>query len=116
MFDVARRLLVADVEGGTEIGRREQEIRQTDLPGRAKQVSEFGVSVLICGAISRPLELLLRSEGVQVIPLRCGPMEDVLAAFLAEELTPESFLMPGCCGRRRRIRGRHGPGRPWPDR
>ena len=107
VFDVAKRLLVVDVAGRTEVGRKETGIEETQLVLRAKRVAELGVNVLICGAISRPLEALLAWAGVRVIPRTCGAVEEVLRAFLAGQLTDEAFLMPGCCGRRRRARRRH---------
>jgi predicted Fe-Mo cluster-binding NifX family protein len=69
------------------------------------------VDALICGAISWPLELALTSAGIEVIAQTCGDVDEVLEAFLAGQLEQEKFLMPGCCGRRRRFRkGRRGRG------
>ena len=106
MLDVARRLLVVDVEGCSEVNRHEADIEGTLLTTRFRRIHELGVEILICGAISRPLEAMLVSAEVRVIPQICGPVEDVLRAFLSGRLTDEAFLMPGCCGRRRRRRGR----------
>lgn len=113
VFDVAKRLLVVDVERDTEIDRSEVDLEGTRLAARASRVTALGVHVLICGAISWPLEAMLTSAGMRVIPQTCGPVEDVLRAFFAGQVASEAFLMPGCCGRRRRFRGgrRHG-GRP----
>lgn len=110
VFDVAKRLLVVDVERGTEISRSEVDLEETRLAARASRVTALGVHVLICGAISWPLEAMLTSAGVRVIPQTCGPVDDVLRAFLEGQLASEAFLMPGCCGRRGRFRGgrRHG--------
>lgn len=110
VFDVAKRLLVVDVERDTEIGRSEVDLAETRLAARARRVTGLGVQVLICGAISWPLEAMLTSAGVRVMPQTCGPVEDVLRAFFAGQLASGVFLMPGCCGRRRRFRGgrRHG--------
>ena len=108
MFDVAKRLVVVKLEGDREVSREEAVIEETPLAARAKRVGELGVNVLICGAISMPLEAILASAGVLVIPHTCGPVESVLRAFVSRRLTDQAFLMPGCCGRRRRFRGRHG--------
>lgn len=110
MLDVARHLLVVDVETNAEVGRSEVELEESRIAARASRVTAIGVHVLICGAISWPLEAMLTSAGVRVIPQTCGPVDDVLRAFLAGQLASEAFLMPGCCGRRRRFRGgqRHG--------
>ena len=111
VLDVARHLLVVEIDGGVEAGRREEAIDGTDLARRAERVIRAGVDVLICGAISRPLETMLVASGVEVIPHTCGPVEDVLRALLTGQFTAESFLMPGCCGQRRRFRrGRLGDG------
>ena len=111
VFDVARRVLVVTLEGDHEVSREETAIEETQLVARAKHVTQLGVDVLICGAISMPLEAMLASAGMRVIPHICGPVEDVLLAFASGRLTDEMFLMPGCCGRRRRFRGRHRVGR-----
>ena len=55
--------------------------------------------------------MMLVSKGMEVIPHACGPVEDVLRAYVSGQLTDEAFLMPGCCGRRRRLRARAKRGR-----
>ena len=115
VFDVARRLLVVDIEGDAEIGRGDVIVGEIAAATRAKQLADLGVNVLICGAISRPLEQMLVSAGVTVMPHTCGPVEDVLRAFMSGQLTEHAFLMPGCCGRRGRFRGRRRRGRPTVD-
>jgi predicted Fe-Mo cluster-binding NifX family protein len=111
VFDVARHLLVVDIEDGAEIDRNEMAFEDKDLASRTRRVAGLGVNVLICGAISWPLEAMLASAGVRVIPQTCGPAEEVLRAFISGQLTDTAFLMPGCCGRRRRVRGRRRRGR-----
>lgn len=71
---------------------------------RARRIVELGVDVLICGAISRPLEAMLLSAGVEVVAQTCGQAEEDFQAFLLGQLTERAFLLPGCCGRRR-LRG-----------
>jgi predicted Fe-Mo cluster-binding NifX family protein len=110
VLDVARRLLLVEIAGGAEVARREVDLEEVPLASRVKRIRELGVGVLICGAVSWPLEAMLTSAGMRVIPHTCGPVENVLRAFLAGQLASEAFLMPGCRGRRRRFRGgrRHG--------
>ena len=110
VFDVARVLLLVDFDGDAEAHRQEAALEETEFAARVRRVAQLGAEVLICGAISMPLEAMLVSAGVRVIPHTCGPAEDVLRAFASGRLTDEAFLMPGCCGRRRR-RGRRRGGR-----
>lgn len=102
VFDAARRLLLVDIENGREVRRTEQTVEEAELWPRAQRVAELGADVLICGAISWPLEVMLLSAGVEVIPQTCGFVEHVLKAFMSGRLTEQAFVMPGCCGRRRR--------------
>ena len=88
------------------VSRQEAGIENTAPAARAKRMADLGVNTLICGAISAPLETMLLSAEVRVIAHACGPVEQVLRAFLAGRLPDDAFLMPGCGGLRRRHRGR----------
>ena len=105
MFDVAKRLMVAEVADGGQVQREEVSLDGTHFALRARWLVDHGVNVLICGAISGPLEQMVRSVGVNVIPQTCGAVEEILQAFLSGRLTEQAFLLPGCCGQRRRFRG-----------
>jgi predicted Fe-Mo cluster-binding NifX family protein len=108
VFDVAKELLIVEVQGAKELGRREARVEETEVSTRAGQIVRIGAHVLICGAVSESLESMLTSAGVWVIPNTCGPVEEVLKAFISSEFGPRSFLMPGCCGRRRQFWGHNG--------
>ena len=113
VFDVAGSLLLVDVADGQELRREEGTLTASDPLQRAKEVAQFEAEVLICGAISLPLEAALAFTGVQVIPFTCGRVEDVLAAFIDGRLEQGAFWMPGCRGRRRQFRARRRRGRAW---
>jgi len=108
VFDVAGRLLVVDVEDGREIGRAEVPLADQEIDPRVRQVAEQGVNVLICGAVSRPLEMMLQNAGIEVIPHTCGNAEEVLRAYREGQLSEGAFAMPGCCAHRRWFRGGRG--------
>jgi len=113
-FDFARTLLIVEVERGEVTGRRRETIDAMYPPVRAARLADTGAEALICGAISRPLEMLISARGVRVIPWIAGETEDVLAALLSGRLDDERFMMPGRCRRARRGRwsgrGHMGPG------
>jgi len=111
VFDVAGNMLLVDVADGREQARRNVAIAAEQPQARANLLVEHGVTVLICGAISWPLERALSAAGIAVIPQTCGDVEQVLAAFINGQLQQDAFLMPGCCGRRRQFRARCRRGR-----
>jgi predicted Fe-Mo cluster-binding NifX family protein len=112
LLDVAKRFLLVSVQDGGEMGRREVGIDEEAIVPRSKRIAQLETNVLICGAVSRPLEEALASEAVEVIPNTCGPVEEVLAAFRLGQLTDRAFLMPGCSRQRYQVRARPRGGNP----
>lgn len=96
VFDVAVNLLLIDVENGHETRREERSLRGTDSLARIAEFLSFGADILICGAISAPVEARLAASGVEVIGFTCGMVDEVLAAHLNGGLTDRVFAMPGC--------------------
>jgi predicted Fe-Mo cluster-binding NifX family protein len=103
VFDVAGHLLLVDVEGGREVHREDKRLVKADVPGREAELLSFGTNVLICGAISAPLQSRIDARGIRVIAFICGTVDEVLTAYLNGTLYEVTFSMPGC--RRRRWRG-----------
>jgi len=112
VFDAAGHLLVIEIVNGRELGRNALVMQAPESLRRARWVAGLGVNVLICGAISWPLAALLGSAGVSVISRKCGPVEEVLRAFMSGGLSEDAFVMPGCRGGRRGKRGGRRGGRP----
>jgi predicted Fe-Mo cluster-binding NifX family protein len=102
VLDFAGNLVLIDIETNREIRREERPLGQTDSLFRAREISNLGADILICGAVSAPLEAGLASSGLRVVGFICGSIDDVVAAFLKGELAGPGFRMPGC----RRWRGR----------
>ncbi len=109
--DFSSRLLVFDVTGD-EVKKRSFIPFETGImPERVNQLEALGVEVLLCGAISRPLERMIRASGVKVIPCLRGSIEEVIGAYLDGGLSDARFILPGfgpgaiCVRGRRRRRG-----------
>lgn len=108
MLDVARRLVLVDLTGIDAQSPREVELRCTELAARVRAIQSLEIDVLICGALSQPLQNALLAAGVEVCAHHCGAVADVIAAYTARQLDAQAFRMPGCrtphcpCRRRRR--------------
>jgi predicted Fe-Mo cluster-binding NifX family protein len=96
VFDAAASVLLIDLENGIETRRESRSLSHNDLLARAEELVNLAPDVLLCGAISAPLEALLISAGVKVIGFVCGPVDDVMAAFLKGNIAKPEFSMPGC--------------------
>ena len=93
--DFSSRLLLFDVKGVEVKNRSFVPFETMILPERVNQLEGLGVEVLLCGAISRPLERMIRASGVQVISCLRGSIEDVISAYLADDLSDARFILPG---------------------
>jgi predicted Fe-Mo cluster-binding NifX family protein len=87
LFDAARLLLVAEVDGRTVMSRHFQPLQPEPAHRRAARLAELGVGTLICGAISRPQATLLEAHGIRVLADVTGRAEAALAAFLDHRLS-----------------------------
>lgn len=109
VLDVARELLVVDCTPEGERVHSRFSLAELDICHRANMICSLHPDTLICGALSRPLELALSGAGIRMETHICGPADQIVEMFFAGKLTEQSFRMPGCCGRRGRNRGA-GPG------
>ena len=96
VFDAAGHLLLVDVEDGHELRREAMALAKVEHPARAAALVECGVDLLICGAISAPLQLRITAAGVRVVAFLCGAVDEVLAACWNGTLADPGFAMPGC--------------------
>jgi predicted Fe-Mo cluster-binding NifX family protein len=110
--DEARHFLIVQLADEGEVRRSEFEMTLpgTDLVGRTSRLLDLEVDTLICGAISQPLETMLRGVGIRVISQVCGNLEEILQAFQTGALEHARFALPGCPRRKRR---RQRDGRCW---
>jgi len=107
LFDTAQDALLVDVENGIEVGRSSAPISAATAPFKIRRLCDFHADVLLCGGISGPLASMVEGAGVKVVPWLAGEVDEVLRAYLADQLQDGRFLMPGCraggWGRRRRM-------------
>ena len=63
--------------------------------GKIIRLKDLGVDVLICGAITRPLQFDLVNEQIKVYAFICGEVKAVLNDFLKNKRIDRQFAMPG---------------------
>lgn len=115
-FDFAAKVLIATIENGKIVDREHFSLTNLNTIRRSSLLREQGVAVVICGGISTFSVRLLSENGIEVIPLVAGELEDVLEQFATGYLVapPLSFHQTEkggrygsrkgkCRGRRRNI-------------
>ena len=95
VMDTARCLRVIDFSGEGNPNRFETPMLETSVAQRVGLIHRLGARILICGAISRLFHDLLTARGVDVVSGLTGPVEAVVAAYLAGDQWQRRFVMPG---------------------
>jgi predicted Fe-Mo cluster-binding NifX family protein len=92
-FDFAAKVLIATIENGKVVDREHFALTNLNTIRRCSLLREQGVAVVICGGISNFSVRLLSENGIEVIPLVAGELEDVLEQFAVGHLVapPTSF-------------------------
>jgi predicted Fe-Mo cluster-binding NifX family protein len=103
VFDVARHVLIVETKSGHVISETRETLPDAMPVQKAVCLTELGVGVLVCGAVSRVLQDMMTTYGIQVIPFVAGDLREVISAWLADKREIDLFAMPGCCKKKRRI-------------
>ena len=100
VFDVARWVQLVEIEAGQIISQNRARVA-CDLPSqKASRLAELEVGILVCGAISRPMQAIIKAYGIEVIPFITGDLQEVIQAWQEGRLST-AYTMPGCASRRR---------------
>ncbi len=117
IFDDADFLLLIKTE---EKGfHKEERLRcaGSSMIERVNQLRSLGVNLLICGAVSRPLQRMVEVSGINIIPFVRGNAMEVFEAYFRNSLNDQRFFLPGrrifpnqriCRGPQGRFRNRRG--------
>ncbi len=90
VLDVARVVHLVEAESRRILIETDESLPGDPDPEKALRLTELGVDVLVCGAISRPMLAAIAAHG-----------REVIQAWLSGALEKEVFAMPGCRGRGR---------------
>jgi predicted Fe-Mo cluster-binding NifX family protein len=110
VFDFAETLQLITLKQDRELSRQELDLTGKGDLERSNCLIAAGPDVLLCGAISRGLDDRLTGAGINVVSLVCGSVDQVIEAYLKNDLDRPEFQLPGCrtglgrCSRRRRGR------------
>jgi len=95
VFDDADYLLL--IEAGEKGLRKEERLRcaGNTMIDRANQLRSLDVDLLICGAISCPLQRMIEASGINIIPFVRGNATEVFEAYFRDCLEDRRFILPG---------------------
>lgn len=104
-YDFADTLTLIKADNNKVVEKRVVELKERNLSARAVEIKNLEVDVLICGCISRCSFEILSQMGIKVISHVSGTIDEIINAYLKNELNNPEFFLPGFGrgkGRRRR--------------
>ena len=96
LFDCARMLLIVDIVDRTETSRHLESFHYESPFSRTAKLSDLGIEILICGAVSNLFANIIETHGIRIIPFVAGAVDEVLDTYLTSGLCDSKFRMPGC--------------------
>ncbi|MBN1382924.1 MAG: NifB/NifX family molybdenum-iron cluster-binding protein [Deltaproteobacteria bacterium] len=96
VFDAAEELLIIDQASKHSVRKSKIPFRETSIINKTALIRELGIDVLICGALTRPMEYMIEAAGIRVFSFVRGEADEVLEAFHRGGLANQTFIMPGC--------------------
>ncbi|MCF7974821.1 MAG: dinitrogenase iron-molybdenum cofactor biosynthesis protein [Phycisphaerae bacterium] len=102
VFDVAGEVVLVEVDQENNVVSTLMSLPVGPVEAKVQRLSEQGVKVLVCGAMSRAAQKLAQSEMVEVYSFVAGDTNCVIEAWLQGCLAQTDFAMPGCAHRRHR--------------
>lgn len=111
LFDAAETFMLIDSDRETE----SVNLSDQSLPDKCRCLQAYGVTTLLCGALSHAGRDWLSKGGVAVHAFLSGDMREILQAYWDDgQAGLVRYAMPGCgieqCGQRLRQRRRRGCG------
>ncbi len=100
VFDNSRQCILFEYKDNRKNIINTIMFKSDDVEGKVKELFNFGIDFLICGAIPRRVEYLLVNGGCNVIPFIAGDIKEVINEFSQSGNYKAKFKMPGC-GRRK---------------
>lgn len=111
VLDFSEHLVIVDIEGTTVKGETSINWSLCNDTMKISLMKEEGVDVLICGAVSKPMQMMVEDSGITLFYGLRGLKDAILQAYLDGTLHHDHFRLPGtamtgCAGRKRKCQNR----------
>lgn len=110
VFETSSALLIIDFEQKKETARAVVATESDSLLRKMNLLKDLRIDTLICNGVSQRVNNALLEIGLQVIPCRSGPVEEIIEAYNSDQLDHPRFVVRGmrCKGRYGGCGGRRG--------
>ena len=65
---MARCIYLAEKECGKIVGQTQASVAGEIPNQKTSRLAKLGIGICVCGAVSRPLQAMIRTNGIAVIP------------------------------------------------
>ncbi|MEA2014453.1 MAG: hypothetical protein U9N38_04010 [Thermodesulfobacteriota bacterium] len=96
VLDFSDCLLVVDCASGVINSRSIASFTGATMLEKVAGLRRLGIQVLLCGAVSKPMERMVVASGINIIPFLRGSVDALLDAYFSGRLLEPDFMLPGC--------------------
>ena len=95
VLDFSETLLIVNIENREVRGESHINWSMCNDTMKLALMQEEGVTVLLCGAVSKPMQVMLENSGINLISGLRGGKDVILKAYLEGTLDGDRFRLPG---------------------
>jgi predicted Fe-Mo cluster-binding NifX family protein len=91
LFDTTNRIYVAKIEDGKLVNYFGVRLTGMSVFDKIRKIQALGAELLIAGAISRPLSLLLESNGINVRAYVSAGIDELIREYIESSVKKDVF-------------------------
>ena len=95
VLDSCQRMVVVDIEKGSEIRRQELILNKMSIHERIEVMARWGIRKIICAGVSDVMCRFIAGKNIALVSGIAGELEKIINAYICNRLNDECFLMPG---------------------
>ena len=96
VFDTCQRIVLYEAEKKSIKAVGAADLTSFTMAMRVGILRAYGVTTLICGALSSTALRALNATGIEVLSFLCGDISLLIRAYTDGTIFSSKFLMPGC--------------------
>ncbi|MBD3320956.1 MAG: hypothetical protein GF350_07685 [Chitinivibrionales bacterium] len=92
-LDFSHRLMIVDISDGTVVREEYFEFDDSLITLRARKLKDMKIEIILCGAVSDPLFIMVWHSGIEVIPGLSGNCRDIVKSYITQK--DDFYLVSG---------------------
>ncbi|MCG8571624.1 MAG: hypothetical protein MJB14_15930 [Spirochaetes bacterium] len=96
VMDFSNRLSISKVNGNEWEILKGVDFSNENLKIKLQVLLDNNIDLVICGVLSNYLSEMIIKQNIKILSGFCGPIEEVIQAYINNKLCIKKYMLPGC--------------------